>query len=181
MTAKYEYVKKWHQRTKQKLIEMLGGKCRSCGYNRCSSALEFHHVDPDEKDFSISKWRQKSWEILVNEIKKCVLLCSNCHREVHAGLQKCPKIIFNDKGYRPYDSLIKAEKRKCICCNKEYFGLSGRKYCSQTCSKKNSEKIDWPTNNQLKQMIKNANFVKVAKQLGVTDNAVRKRLKNNAR
>lgn len=62
-----------------------GGKCAICGYNRCLLALEFHHLDPLEKDFSISS-RMTSWKAIVKELDKCVLLCANCHREVHDGL-----------------------------------------------------------------------------------------------
>lgn len=62
-----------------------GGKCLRCGYNKCLSALEFHHKDPSKKDFGISDDSIKLKEA-VEEIKKCILICSNCHRELHAGL-----------------------------------------------------------------------------------------------
>lgn len=63
----------------------LGGSCRICGYGRCLSGLEFHHINPLEKDFSISA-RMTSWEAIRPELDKCILLCANCHREVHEGL-----------------------------------------------------------------------------------------------
>ena len=72
----------WRQKAKLKLIEYKGGKCERCGYNKCHVALEFHHLNPDEKDFTISG---KSWsfERLKKEVDKCILVCSNCHKEIH--------------------------------------------------------------------------------------------------
>ena len=78
-----------------KAIELLGGKCMKCGYNKRNEALEFHHRNPTEKDFSISKRGYcRSWEKVSKEIQKCDLLCANCHRELHAELDKI-KIISN--------------------------------------------------------------------------------------
>lgn len=75
--------------TKKKCIEYLGGKCKLCGYNKCDKALDFHHVNPKEKDFNIGQNNTKyRFEQLKLELDKCVLLCRNCHAEVHAGLVK---------------------------------------------------------------------------------------------
>jgi len=68
---------------KQALINYKGGKCFICGYNKCNSALEFHHKDPNEKDFTLSNHYGKTVEDIKKELDKCDLLCSNCHREVH--------------------------------------------------------------------------------------------------
>ena len=62
-----------------------GGKCERCGYNFYLGALEFHHIVPDEKDFTIGD-RDFRLKDCIAETKKCVLICANCHREVHAGL-----------------------------------------------------------------------------------------------
>lgn len=72
----------WRQRAKIKLVEYKGGKCERCGYNKCIDALDFHHRDPNEKDFTIGG---KSWsfERLKKEADKCILVCANCHREIH--------------------------------------------------------------------------------------------------
>ena len=51
-------------------------------YDKCMSALEFHHLDPKEKDFSIST-NIKSLDLIKKELDKCILLCANCHREEH--------------------------------------------------------------------------------------------------
>ncbi|MFM2010760.1 MAG: Cronobacter phage [Bacteroidota bacterium] len=61
--------------------------CSVCGYNRCSSALEFHHRDRKEKSFALSKALiKKTRKEILDEIDKCILVCSNCHKEIHAGL-----------------------------------------------------------------------------------------------
>ena len=68
-------------------VEYKGGKCKRCGYDRCIEALEFHHKDPIQKDFSISeKGYTRSWKRVQEELDKCVMLCANCHREIHAEL-----------------------------------------------------------------------------------------------
>lgn len=69
---------------KERAIAFLGGKCQKCGYDKCPAAFDFHHYDPREKDFVISS--RMAWsEALEAELKKCILLCANCHREAHAG------------------------------------------------------------------------------------------------
>jgi 5-methylcytosine-specific restriction endonuclease McrA len=80
-------VSKRRKLLKEKAISYLGGKCTSCGYSKCADALEFHHIDPTQKDFGISyKGVTRSWEKIKNELDKCMLVCSNCHKEIHADL-----------------------------------------------------------------------------------------------
>lgn len=71
---------------KQKCVDFLGGKCVRCGYAKCASAFDFHHRDPSKKDFQISEFRSRKYlsAIIIKELKKCDLLCANCHREEHA-------------------------------------------------------------------------------------------------
>jgi biotin operon repressor len=82
----YEHVKKRIQKLKELGIEYLGGKCLLCGYDKCMASLEFHHRDPNEKEFTVSHNQSRSWDKLKKEIDKCDLLCSNCHRELHYNL-----------------------------------------------------------------------------------------------
>ncbi len=85
--ARKRYVSNWRRNTKIKAIEYMGGKCKLCGYNRYVGALEFHHLDPNKKDFSISSSGDcRSWKSIQAELDKCIILCSNCHREVHSGV-----------------------------------------------------------------------------------------------
>lgn len=68
---------------KQQLVEMFGGKCSKCGYNRSIKALDFHHRDRATKEFNLSSLGYTCrWDRLVEEAKKCDLLCANCHREI---------------------------------------------------------------------------------------------------
>lgn len=73
------------QTLKRMAIEHMGGRCQLCGYDRCVQALHFHHLEPHEKEFTFANY-SRSWERLRVEIEKCVLLCGNCHTEVHAGI-----------------------------------------------------------------------------------------------
>lgn len=68
-----------------------GGKCIKCGYDKCLKALEFHHLNPKEKDFTISNDNFKLLNA-IEESKKCILLCSNCHKEFHDGMWQLDEI-----------------------------------------------------------------------------------------
>ncbi len=73
------------KKIREMAVEYKGGKCEQCGYNRCIDALDFHHVDPELKDFNISsKGYTRSWERVKAELDKCRILCANCHREAHS-------------------------------------------------------------------------------------------------
>lgn len=73
---------------KIKCIEYKGGKCISCDYKTYAGALEFHHLDSEEKEFEISNRKNYNFEPVKKELDKCILFCANCHREIHAGLIK---------------------------------------------------------------------------------------------
>src|SRR5512135_1235793 len=69
---------------KARAIEYKGGCCQvpGCGYNKCQAALQFHHLDPGQKDFQISG-RNITWERVKPELDKTILVCANCHLELH--------------------------------------------------------------------------------------------------
>lgn len=69
-----------------------GGKCQRCGYNAYLGALDFHHINSDEKDFTVGN-RDFKLKECIEEIKKCVMICSNCHRELHANLWDINEIL----------------------------------------------------------------------------------------
>lgn len=84
-------VSKRRKQNKARAIQMKGGSCILCGYNTCKAALEFHHVDETTKDFGLSLDKlSRSWKRIEKELSKCVLVCSNCHKEIHAGVVQPP-------------------------------------------------------------------------------------------
>ena len=84
--GQYNRIKNFRQRTKEKAVNYLGGKCKICGYSKCIRALSFHHLDKSTKEFAISANCNKAWDKVQTELDKCVLLCANCHMEVEAGI-----------------------------------------------------------------------------------------------
>ena len=124
---------------KLELIEYKGGKCEICGYDKNIAAFEFHHKNPHEKSFQLDSRHLSNTSIqnLINEAEKCMLLCSNCHREMHN--------VKYDKGnlanlLLEYDSsnsvkLFKEDKKKSKCkyCGKEFPSVKGKIYCSSEC------------------------------------------------
>jgi hypothetical protein len=70
---------------KIRAVEYKGGKCENCGGEFHPSVFDFHHVNPQEKEFRISQLMRYTWEKQKVELDKCVLLCANCHRLEHHG------------------------------------------------------------------------------------------------
>ena len=73
------------RKVRNQLIQLKGGKCEICEYNKCNSSLCFHHIDESTKLFEITNrtCNGYKYEKLVNEANKCQLLCHNCHMELH--------------------------------------------------------------------------------------------------
>jgi transposase len=89
LKCRSEAVTRRRRRVKQVLVEDAGGACQACGYDRCVGALHFHHLDAAGKKFGLShRGVARSLAEARSEAKKCILLCSNCHVEVEAGLRQ---------------------------------------------------------------------------------------------
>lgn len=75
---------------RQKMTRIMAGefKCKHCGYDKYLGALEFHHKDPSQKERMIGRMRNYSEVRLRAEVEKCIVLCSNCHREEHDRLRR---------------------------------------------------------------------------------------------
>lgn len=87
-------VAKRRKRLREQVIELKGGQCIFCGYDRCQAVLDFHHLDESTKEFGISKdGIMRSLAKILKELNKCVLVCSNCHREIHAGILQPSEVI----------------------------------------------------------------------------------------
>lgn len=168
MSKGSERVIKWRKRTKQKMIESMGGCCKLCGYDRCQEAMDFHHIDPNEKEFSFSSVRAspKSLSSLINELKKCVLLCSRCHREVHAGMVKVeiPSILDESKLISEVELKRKLKQQSTVVTQK-----------------KNKRKI-FVSDEQLLELLEvyDGNKSALARYLNVSETAIRKKLSQNS-
>lgn len=84
MSIYSERVIKTQRKKRVYAIQFYGGKCVRCGYDKCIDALEFHHKDRTSKKakptYVIRRWR---WTRVKEELDKCDLVCSNCHKEIH--------------------------------------------------------------------------------------------------
>jgi transposase len=96
------------RRVKEILVREAGGACAICGFDDHPSALEFHHLDPTLKAFSVSRRGiTRAIEEVRNEARKCILLCANCHAKVEAGAADVPvdddrySCIEQSRGARP--------------------------------------------------------------------------------
>ena len=172
----YRDIKKFRKNRKELMLKGFGGKCQICGYNKCNSALEFHHINPEEKDFTFSNTLLIQWEKVKEELKKCICVCANCHREIHEGLINIePKQYFNDS------LLINDEKPSdkssfydtCPICGKPKLKI--RKFCSQKCSCQNQQRVDWSTIDLI-DLIENKHksIHSIAKELNISWQAVKK-------
>lgn len=168
------------KRRKNNLVQVCGGKCSICGYNKTNSALEFHHIFPENKEFNISIGSHSLIKDL-EEVKKCILVCSNCHREIHDGYYST-EVLLERKNFDELFSktLLKdLEKMKektlyyCSNCGKEITRHSKSGLC-ESCSKKSKRVVNRPDREELKKLIRIESFVSIGKRFGVTDNAVRK-------
>lgn len=185
MTTNFEQMKKWRKRTTDAMEYIMGAECCVCGYNKTTWALHYHHIDPSKKVFNLSKVRSDSipWEDIENELRKCVVLCANCHAEVHAGLIT-PTFVSSFSEERLAELCTRCKNCGTLIHHKGYF------FCNHSCRSKHSAKVAeerklqreeesvWSKISAVELLYKhNGNVLKASKEVGLSDNAVRKRLK----
>lgn len=130
-----ERVKSWRKRSKERVVKAMGGSCVCCGYNKCTASLALHHLDPSKKDIGLGAIRAnpKSWLKIVEELRKCVLVCHNCHSEIHAGISEVPINAKRfDETYLEYKEVEDLEP--CPVCGSSK--PKRNKTCSKTCARK---------------------------------------------
>lgn len=171
-------VKDWRRRTKERIILSMGGKCCICGYNKCPSALALHHLDPKQKEITFGRIRAnpRNWQFIVAELKKCILVCHNCHCEIHANyINPLEKIILFDTKFTDYKSLIKKEDlHPCPICSKPTE--NGQKTCSIQCAAVIRRNIEWDKIDLVEEL-KYMSILALSKKLGCSDALIHKRLK----
>ena len=173
----YQRVKDFRVRLKERAVYVMGGKCSICGYDKCQSALEFHHLNPEEKEFTFSSNTNRAWSIVREELKKCTLVCSNCHREIHSEYISNIGInsSFNEDRAKEIDVIVEETKNKkkyyCKYCGIEVYRGND---CCIACASINLRVVDRPNRQELKNLIRTLSFVQIGKIYGVTDNSIRK-------
>ena len=172
MSKSSEAVKRWRASTKDRMVQAMGGKCQCCGYNKCNNSLAFHHLDPSKKDMGFGETRAnpKQWSVLVEELRKCILVCNNCHGEIHAGVRNIPEdYVSFDESFAEYKEL--KEYDTCSCGKEKPATF---KFCSHTCANSNRRKVDWDTVDLLS-LMKTHTISQLEDMFGVSNAAIYKR------
>ena len=155
---------------KIKLLELRGWSgCENCGYFNNYAALDFHHKNEIEKEFSLDMrtLSNKSWNKILNEFEKCAVLCSNCHREHHN-----PELLVTNDEFK-YNERIK-KFNSCLDCQKI---IDNKAYRCKECNDKSKRKAERPDKDFLLKEIAELGYSAVGRKYGVSDNAIRKWLK----
>lgn len=169
---------------KKEAIEYLGGKCSFCGYNKCIASLDFHHTDPKEKGFPLNKMYRHSKEEIIKELDKCILLCANCHRELHA---QDYSIFQNYRNYvKTKEDIITEHKEKIKQKEKDIKNqildinknidtdIDKKSFLNSRYYKRTTKRPE--TYEKFKQEMDelNWNYCAMGRKYGVSDNAIRK-------
>ena len=170
-------LKNFRRRRKENLIKIKFNKCCICGFDAFQEALEFHHVNPDEKNYQLSSGNCKSLKEDLNELHKCALVCSNCHRGIHAGLLALPN-NWSDIDTESEKALIESTenhfKKTIYYCSKCGVEIAtNSQYCSK-CANLVSRVVQRPSREELKSLIRTIPFTQLGKQFSVSDKAISK-------
>lgn len=175
MSKNSEAVKRWRNNTKDRMVSAMGGKCQCCSYDACNSALAFHHIDPllKDKGFGETRANPTNWANTVSELKKCILVCHNCHSEIHAGARELPVVYEKfDESYTEYSVAFGNLKDNCPKCNGEKY--MSRKFCSHACASSNKRKVDWDKIDLIDLLSKHT-ISELEDKLGISNAAIYKR------
>ena len=186
MDNKYmaEYIRRRQLVLKLKAIAYKGGKCVKCGYNKCYASLVFHHRDPKIKEMGWSFLKKRSWGKIIQELDKCDLVCANCHGEIHHDISISVEAEewLEKKRIKRIQHQVKGTIGECARCCKKFIRTKwGKKmkYCSKICSTLAQERIKWPGIENLKLLVCETGYVQTGKILGVSPQAIKKRIKRH--
>ncbi len=165
-----------HQHTrfkarKKKAVELFGGCCGICGYNKNLAALDFHHIDPNTKESLWGRFSKRKWSSVLLELNKCVLLCKNCHMEHHFPEMSLDAINIEDATRILDKCKTLTVSGHCPICEADVFGTT---FCSNACRGKMQQRVERPDKEILAQLISSMSWTALGKKYGVSDNAVRK-------
>ena len=178
----------WRKVIRHRIVESFGSKCICCGNSFEDCCYDVHHINPEEKELTLSRGNfngAKSWLRIRDELKKCVLVCANCHRLIHAGIIESPKESNFNQDFYEWDLTqykqvnkklepIDINVEEALICP-ECGGLkSAQAHVCSKCAAKKQRRFDI-SRDELKQLIRTTPFTTIGEYLGVSDNAVRKR------
>ena len=168
-----DFKKGWRRRTREYLAAAFGGKCTICGYDRCLAALDYHHVEPKDKQLSTAMRNGYAWKRIVQEARKCTILCCRCHRELHAGVIELPKVCAQfHEDYIDLPVLRQREFDECPVCGAEKY--IKQKHCSRECSRISQQKFEIDRD-VLSRLINEKPYEEIGQIYNVSGNAVKKR------
>ena len=174
----YQHIKTFRQKLKSNLVYVLGDKCAICNYNKCITALELHHLNSEDKEFTFGSNANIATEIALNEAKKCILVCANCHREIHANLidSSSLKSTYSEQRAQEVLEILHKHKTKnkvfCQDCGVEIS--ESRAVRCIACANKARQKCERPSREELKKLIRIKTFVSLGQDYGVSDKAISK-------
>ncbi len=177
----YKDGKNFRARLKQRIIYVMGGKCACCGYDKCNTALELHHLSHDKKEFTIGSNTNLGWSKVRAELPKCILVCANCHREIHAKIidEKLLISSFDELKAQEVDMLFDAVKHRKIYYYKHCGRpVSGKTECCSFCAAIHKRVVSSPSREELKSSIRHTPFLRLESKYGVSTAAIVKWCKN---
>lgn len=176
----------WRRQIKSRGVAALGGKCLICGGTFEDCCYDFHHINPEEKEFEISSGNTngaRTWLKVRDELKKCALLCANCHRLLHNGFVEL-KVDTNQfiEDYYEWELCdVKAvntttgnpipQATICPICGGQKSSQAEK--CLK-CSGVQARQFE-VSREELKELIYTTPFTQIGKMFNVSDNAIRKR------
>lgn len=186
----YSSVKKnfWRKTIKRYIVDAFGNKCHCCGKIFEDCCYDLHHTNSKEKDFTCSSQQfngAKSWLKIRDEVCKCVLVCSNCHRLIHNGFLDNPEKSDFDMNYYDWElTKYKQVNMKLqpidvpfeLCPNCGNAKSPEAKLCMY-CARENQRKLHI-SREELKKLIRKMTFVDIGKMFGVSDNTIRHQCKS---
>lgn len=166
---------------KLELIEKKGGKCQICGYDKNIAALEFHHLNPEEKSFQLDSRRLSNTTIerLLEEADKCILVCANCHREIHNEHldKKYIPTFLNEMTSKHIKLTHKNKTSVCKHCGKIFEYVKGKIYCCDECRKADKQ---YPSHDEAMEKYKEIGSIyKTAQYFHISKITLKKILEDN--
>lgn len=174
MEGKSTYHVNRRRLVKKRLVAHHGGVCVDCKVKYPPYVMDFDHRDPSQKSFILASGATKAYKDALEETMKCDLVCSNCHR-VRTHKQRCSGCEFCVDGWdgEPYGGTERARLEKKNCkCGKSIHPQS--RSCSDCYVP--TPRVDWPDNDELLEWVARSNMNQVAKALGCSFQAVKKKI-----